>query len=202
MTGPCPSRRSYLAGFCTASATALAGCTSLTGVFDEDSPEPPSYDFLRQTPTHVDDAVDLTLPTVVPSVDRPADAALVVLPDDTDVSADMAVDRWLDGAGIALVGQESEPTFHAWQDSDPYEEAFEQRGRGDSEPDPELLVSFAVRNERVTTYRFTWGHTDDPSDRELLSALEDALSGEAEDGRPRGNATTMPATTAAGNLED
>ena len=194
MTGPRPSRRSYLAGLSAVAATALAGCTAIEGAFSRETPEPPSYDYLKQTPTYVADGVDLTLPAGVPRVDAVADAALVVLPDDTDMTAEVAVNRWLDGAGIALVGQESEATFHAWQSTDPYEETFDHRGRADSSPDPDVLVTFAIGEELVGTYGTTWADTDDPSDRRVLSALEDALAVEAEEGRPRGNATATPTT--------
>lgn len=197
MTGSRSSRRRYLTGLGVAAATVLAGCTSVSSVLDDGTPEPPSYDFLRQTPTNVADAVTLSLPEGVPAVEQPADAALVVLPDDTDVTPDVAVDWWLDGTGIALLGPNSEETHRAWKRSDAHHEAFEPpHGASDSSPDPELLVSFAIQDDLVTTYGFTWGHTDDPSDREVLTSLEDALAGEAEDGRPRGNATTLPPTTA------
>lgn len=197
MTGPRPSRRALLRALGVTAPTALAGCASISNGFDDRTPEPPSYDFLRQTPTHLDAAVDVSLPDGVPTVDRPADAALVVLPDDSDVSSEDAVDWWLDGKGIALVGPDCEATHHTWKRSDAYREAFEPpHGGGDSSPDPELLVSFAIEDDLVTTYRTTWGHTDDPGDREVLSSIEDALAGEADDGRPRGNATTLPETTA------
>lgn len=182
-------RRCALAGLCAAAAAALAGCTASFPAARESTAAPPDYDRLRRTPTHVASAVDLSLPDGVPRAETPDDAALVVLPAETPTDAGTAVDWLVAGTGVALLGRESEPTLHRWQGSDAYRDAFDRRGRSDADPDPELLVAFAVGREYVTTYRYTWGHTDDPSDEELLEALEAALAGEAEDGRPRGRGT-------------
>lgn len=110
----------------------------------------------------------------------PGDAGLVVLPATTDVAPATAIDWPVAGRPVALVGAASEPTFHRWTDSDAYYDAFEPpHGRCDSTPDSELLVAFAVGRQYVAAHRHSWGHTDSPSDPELLEALETALRDEA-----------------------
>ena len=189
MTGPRLQRRTLLGGLC-ATMSATAGCSASLPTGRDGTPVPPDYDHLRRTPTYVADGVALSLPDGVPRTTKPADAALIVLPADTHVDAATAVEWWIAGRGIALVGSAAERTFFEWQGSDAHHAAFDPpHPSGDSAPNPELLVSFAVGREYVTTYRHTWGNTDDPSDDALLESLEEALAGEAEDGRPRGRGT-------------
>ena len=190
MTGPHLPRRTLLGGLCATVSAATAGCAASLPTARDSTPVPPDYDHLRRTPTYVADGVTLSLPHGVPRIATPADAALIVLPADTHVAAATAVEWWVAGRGIALVGSAAERTFFEWHESDAYYAAFDPpHGSGDSSPNPELLVSFAVGREYVTTYRYTWGNTDDPSDNALLESLEEALAGEAEDGRPRGRGT-------------
>lgn len=171
-------RRQCLLGLVSA-LPLVSGCSTLPDALG-DSPTPPTYESLERTPVYVAPAVSLSLPDGVPRVDAPEDAELVVLPATTDVEPAKALDWLVSGAGVALVGDGSEATLRRWKSSPAYEERFEpSEGGSDSSPNPDLLVAFAVDRDYITTHRYTWGHTDAPSDEELLDALEDALTAEA-----------------------
>ena len=179
MSGPRRTRRACLVGLSLPVASALTGCSTLLPARSESTPTPPSYEHLRRTAVHVDPGVSLDLPDGVQVVESPANADLVVLPAATDVTAATAVDWLAQETVVALLGADAEETWFRWQRSDEYRDTFDRGGSADASPDPELLVAFAVGVEYVSTHRSTWGHTDDPSDAEVLSALEEALADEA-----------------------
>jgi hypothetical protein len=166
---PTLPRRGFLAGAAATLAAAVAGCSSLPGTGD-DTTEELRFDELHQTPTYVADGVDLSLPEEVPTVTGENNADLLLLPGDTDVAAQQAAD-WLAGAReIALLGEAAEPTWLAWEASEAFEDAFDNRGAADSDPDPDLLVGTTFDN-RTSTYRRTWA--DGPRDRDIVRALDE-----------------------------
>lgn len=165
-----PTRRRVLAGAGTALASALAGCGMFSG---DDPPDDPEYTRLQRTAIYVDASVDLSVPDDLPSVTATNNADLVVLPGDTGVSAEQAVDWLAADRAIALLGDRAERTWLAWTRSDAYNDAFDGRGSSDAEPDPQLLIAAAV-GLHVPTYRHTWGNG--PSDRDILQALDEALA--------------------------
>lgn len=165
----CLTRRQALAGAAVATLGAVAGC----GRAAPDSSGDRSHAVLHQTPTYVADGVDLTVPEEIPTVNATNNADLLVLPGDTDVEAQRAVDWLAADRAVALLGDGAERTWIAWARSDAYAETFDDRGFGDSEPDPQLLVGAAV-GPHVSTYRHTWGNG--PSDRDVLRALDEDLA--------------------------
>lgn len=124
------SRRELCAGLALAASGTLAGCG---GVFAEDEDEtltPEPYDDLRTERLFVADALSLSVPSPIETVDAPADADVVVLPATTERTAATAVGWITGGKRITLVGQAAENTWLAWQDSDAYAEAYpDHRGR-------------------------------------------------------------------------
>ena len=102
----------------------------------------------------------------------PTNADLLVLPGDTDVGAERAVDWLAADRVLALLGEAAEPTWLSWARSDVYRDAFEGEGVGDGDPDPQLLVAGTV-GLHVTTYRRTW--SDGPRERDVLRALDETL---------------------------
>lgn len=169
MTGPHPTRRQVLAGTAATSVASLTGCTTLRG---EGSTDEPSYERLPQTAVYVDDGVDLTLPDEVETVRGEENADLLLLPDDTGVSADTAVDWLVDERAVALLGDDAQDTWLDWTESEAYRNAFESRGRGEASPAPQLLVG-AYGDGHVTTYRKTWANG--PDDRDVLAELDEIL---------------------------
>lgn len=199
------TRREVLSGLALAATGTLAGCGVLAEDGD-DTPTPEPYDDLRNESLFVVDALSLSAPSSIETVDDPAEADVVVLPATTDRSAGTAVGWITAGKRIALVGGTAEDTWLAWQDSDAYAEAYpDHRGRarscassssggaggesggaggssggsGDSdEPtdceSPDLLVGWEPPEDVSTTYRKTWGGTDDPSDEQVFAGIDDS----------------------------
>lgn len=166
----CLTRRQALAGVGVAVLGAVAGCGKAA---PDDASADQSYTTLHQTPTYVADGVGLSVPDEIPTVTATNNADLLVLPDDTDVEAEQAVDWLAADRAIALLGDAAERTWLAWARSDAYAETFDDRGFGDGEPDPQLVVGAAV-GLHVSTYRHTWGNG--PSDRDVLQALDEDLA--------------------------
>lgn len=163
------TRRRALASVGVALLGAVAGCSDFT----EPSTEEQSYPTLRQTPVYVADGVELSIPENVPTVSATTNADLLLLPGDTDVAAEQAVDWLAADRTIALLGNAAERTWIDWAGSDAYADAFEDRGLADGDPDPQLLVGAAV-GLHVPTYRHTWGN--EPDDRDILEALDEDLA--------------------------
>lgn len=180
--GPRRPRREVLGGMAVFLTGTVAGCggsiPSLSG--DSSTTSPVSYEYLERIQVYLSPAVSLSLPAGVSEAASPAKADLVVLPATTDVEAVTAIDWLVAGKGIALVGADAEPTIHRWKDSRAYRDAFESSGRSEANPQPELVVAFARGNQYISKHSTTWGHTDDPTDSELLRALERALRVEAK----------------------
>lgn len=164
------TRRQVLAGAGIAAIGAVAGCS---GVGGDDSPEEQEYTTLYQTPVYVADGVELAFPDEVPIVDAPINADLLVLPGNTDVEAEQAVDWLAADRAIALFGDAAEGTWISWVRSDAYSDTFDDQGVADGEPDPQLLVGAAV-GLHVPTYRHTWG--SEPQERDVLEALDEDLA--------------------------
>ena len=162
------NRRAVL-GSGLAVLAALAGCSALS---DAGQTGDISYEHLPSTAVYVDETVDLSFPDEIQTVRATNNADLLVLPDDTDVDAEQAVDWLADERVVALVGEESESTWLAWVRSDAHESAFDNEGYAEANPDPYLLVAAAI-GVHTTTYRRSWA--DDPRDRDLLRALDETL---------------------------
>lgn len=179
---PRRTRRELLGGLTVFVASTGAGCgatlPSLSG--DTATPSPVNYEYLKRVRVYLSPAVSLTLPAGVTRAATPAAADLVVLPATTPLDAPTAIDWLLSGKGIALVGAEAEATIQRWKDSNAYRDAFESRGRADAHPQPELVVTFARGHRFISKYSTSWGHSGEPTDSELLQALERALRVEAK----------------------
>lgn len=168
-------RRRFVAAAATTLTAAVAGCSTLPGTGD--TTEELTFDELHQTPTYVADGVDLTLPDEVPTVSEPGDADLLLLPGDTDVDPEQAAEWLTEDRKIGLLGEAAEPTWIDWEESDAFEETFDNQGIGDSEPDPQLLVGVTFDN-RTSTYGRTWA--DGPRERDLIRALDEIMVDIAE----------------------
>ena len=156
-------------------AAALAGCaTGLSPGGDDD----PSYDRLARMATYVSPNADLELPAELPTVEHTHNADLLVLPGDTAHGPDQAADWLAEDQVIALLGDGAERRWLDWAGSDAFEDAFDNRGVGDAEPDPTLVVAAAV-GHLVHTYRHSWA--DAPRDRDVLRALDEDLDAIAEE---------------------
>ena len=166
---PSLPRRRVLAGASAVVSGAVAGCGALSG---DGSPEDLTFSRLHQTPVYVADRVDLSMPDEVPTVTATNNADLIVLPGDTDIGAEQAVDWLTEERVLALLGETAEGTWLGWARSDDFETAFDERGYSDSEPDPELLVAAAV-GLHVPTYRHSWA--DGPRERDVLRTLDEDL---------------------------
>jgi hypothetical protein len=165
------TRRRLLQGLGALSVASLAGCSVLS---ENSTPTPtPEYEALEETPTYRGDDVGLSLPEAVPRADSTAEAALIVVHGNPSVEADQAV-SWLDdGRVVALLGDAAAETWRGWTSSDAYAEAFDDRGRAESDPAPHLLVAGAGE-DTVRTNRFSWA--DLPSNAELLQSLDEAVA--------------------------
>jgi hypothetical protein len=173
---PPTTRRGLLAG-AGALTAALAGCSTLRD--DGPTPTPEPLDDLRAATVYVADGVVLSFPTFVERTDDPAAADLLVLSEDTDVSAEQVV-AWLqDDRAVALVGDDPQATFLEWTDSEAFGEAF--RGFSESDPPPDVVV-VGADGRALETYRATWG--DGPTDEKVVRALEDGLESLAETPTP------------------
>ncbi|ODR81723.1 hypothetical protein BG842_17770 [Haladaptatus sp. W1] len=150
--------------------SSFAGCSALS-TNSADS-EDLSFERLGVTAVYVTDGVELSMPAEVQTVDNIHNADLLILPGDTDADAQKAVKWLVDDRVIALLGDSSEPTWLSWARSDTFGDAFQNRGYGDGEPDPSLIVAAKI-GQYVETYRHTWG--DDPSDNDVLRALDESL---------------------------
>lgn len=170
---PSPTRRRLLAGAGAALLGATAGCANVTGgwVASEDG-EDRELRRLDETTTYSADGVDLTLPEAVPTVGTAAEAELLLLPGDTDVGAEQAVDWLAGGKRLALVGIESEPTWLEWASSEPFTRQFDNEGIGDGSPDPQLLGAHAPENF-VYRYNHTWA--GGPDEQQLVWGLDGIL---------------------------
>jgi hypothetical protein len=190
VTDGTPTRRECLGALSIPLVGALAGCGA--GFAEETTPTPRSDDALQDLALFVGGGLSLSVPDGVDAVEDPADADVIVLPASTERSAATAVE-WL-GAGkrVALVGEAAQDTWLDWQDSDAYADAYpDHRGRAngcaaggsgsgggsgtatDCEP-PELLVGWDPAEGPPTTYRKTWGGTDDPSDEQVFASVDAA----------------------------
>lgn len=168
------TRRHLLTCASTGLVGALAGCAGLT---DDSTPEELQFERLQATAVYVEEGVDLSMPDEVGTVRATNNADLLVLPGDTGVEAEQAVDWLAADRVLALLGDDTEASWLAWARSDAFSDAFENRGVADSDPDPQLLVAAAV-DRQVTTYRRTWA--DGPRDRDVLRALDETLVDLAE----------------------
>lgn len=164
------SRRRALHAGSVALFGSLAGCSSTPT--DESEPQDLTFDRLDVTAVYVADEVDLSMPEGVETVAATDDADLLVLADETDVDAEQAVEWLTADRVLSLVGDSSEATWLSWARSDAFEDAFENRGYSDSEPDPSLLTGAKIGNY-VKTYRRSW--SSGPRDRDVLRALDESL---------------------------
>ena len=194
------SRRNVLAVLSTGTAVSLAGCAVL-GNDESATPTPVDYTALGEETVYVDPALSISVPDDVASVDSPGDATVMVVPGDTDRSAS-AIVHWLArDAAVAFVGTEAQSTWRDVKESGAYEAMLGESQSGatscansgsggssggasgdgstptDCEP-PDLVVAMPHPELPSTTYRKTWGATDDPSARQIFGGIETALGGE------------------------
>ena len=162
-------RRRVLAGLSAAVAAGLAGCGSTPG---DATPEEPTFDRLDVTSVHIDDRLELAIPEAVPTVDARTNAALLVFPGDATVDVEQVADWLADEKILGLLGPTAESTWIDWAESEAVNEHFDTEGTSDADPDPQLVVTAAV-GLSLPTFRTTWG--DEPVDRDVLEALDDAL---------------------------
>jgi len=194
MTDPQRSRRQLLAGLAVPLAGAVAGCQTNFSLGPSAPPTDtePTYDDLGHERLYVDESLSLTPPDGLSVASEPAAADVIVLPADTarphsDIVEWLASDRY-----VALVGLEAQQTWHDVKLGDEYAETFGQpqamasscassgSGSGgssssptDCEP-PDVLVVWRLE-DIATTYRRTWEATDDPSPRQVFTAIDAAL---------------------------
>lgn len=194
MTDPSSTRRRCLAGLAASLSTALAGCGALGSTAD--TPTADAYPFLEGQRVFVDPSLSIERPEGVRAAAVPWAADVIVVPDDTDWETSTVVDWLAAGRLVAILGEHSESTYHDWKTSDAYADAFgEPRAMAESQGSsgssgglfaggssgtesgelPEFVAAWAVGDERTTTYRVTWGGTDDPSDAQIFDAVDDAL---------------------------
>lgn len=167
-------RRQALAATGAALVGALSGCVTVPGGGSSGEPaDTDEYERLQRTAVYVEDGVDLSIPDDVPTVNATNNAGLIVLPGDTTVDAERAVDWLADERVLALFGDDAENTWLTWARSDVYSDAFRGQGVADGDPDPDLLVAAAI-DVTVTTHRYTWGQG--PDDRDVLQGLDEALA--------------------------
>lgn len=164
------TRRSILQAIGIALLGSLAGCSALLS--DSSRSEEPTYKRLDATAVYVADSVELSMPPEVETVDATHNADLLVLPGDTTTDAEQAVEWLAADRVVALLGDEAEATWFSWAGSDAFRDAFENEGYGGAQPDPPLVVGAKI-GLYVETYRHSWD--DDPSDREVLKALDKSL---------------------------
>lgn len=164
------TRRRLLACLSAGTVSGLAGCAALGG---DDTPRDLQFERLQTTAVYVDEDADLSMPEEVETVGAPTNADLLVLPGDTDVGAERAVDWLAADRVLALLGEAAEPTWLSWARSDVYRDAFEGEGVADGDPDPQLLVAGTV-GLHVPTYRRTW--SDGPRERDVIRALDETLA--------------------------
>lgn len=147
---------------------AVAGCTELVGS-DSRSDE---YHQLQELPIYLESDVDLAVPDDVQTVAEPEEADLIVLPDTPEIEASQAVD-WLEHQRVlALVGEESQPTYLSWRRSDVYVEAFDPSGMGEGDPPPKLLLCWHA-DSMVHTSQHSWGY--EPTDSDYLDGIDKTL---------------------------
>lgn len=165
----CTRRRVLRAGGATFLAS-LAGCVALPT--DASDAEEPSYENLDATAVYVADEVELSMPAAIETVDATHNADLLVLPGETTADADQAVEWLAAGRVLALLGDGAETTWLSWAQSDVFRDSFENRGYGDAEPDPSLVIGAKI-GLYVETYRHSW--VDEPRDRDVLETLDESL---------------------------
>lgn len=178
------TRRSTLCASGIALLGSLAGCAALST--EPSDPEDLTFERLDTTAVYVDDGVDLSMPSEVETVDGRNNADLLLLPDDTTVDGEQAVEWFADDRVIALLGDSSEAKWLSWARSDAFRDTFKNEGYSDSEPDPSLLVGAKV-GLYVTTYRRSW--TGEPRDRDILRALDEVLVAVEKETPPAQTAT-------------
>lgn len=164
------TRRSVLGAGGIALLTPFAGCSALST--KSSNADDLTFERLDTTAVYAADAVELSMPEEIGTVSATHNADLILLPSDTDVGADQAVEWFADERVIALLGDSAEATWLAWARSDAFREAFKNDGYADSEPDPSLVVGAKV-GLYVTTHRRSWSGS--PRDRDILRALDDVL---------------------------
>ena len=147
---------------------AVAGCTELV----ESDSHSDEYHHLQELPVYLKGDVDLAVPDDVQTVAEPEEADLIVLSDRPGIGASQAV-KWLEQRRvIALVGEESQPTYLSWRRTDAYVEAFNPSGMGEGDPPPKLLLCWHA-DSMVHTSQHSWGY--EPTDSDYLDGIDKTL---------------------------
>lgn len=171
------TRRSLLQTAVALSAVPLAGCAGAFGR-SQTATATPDYERLPRIAVYTADDVGIRLPEGVQRVTAATNADLIVLHGSPAVDAEQAVTWLADERAVALLGDSAQETWLEWAESDAYRDAFGDEGRAAADPAPHLVVAAAVETE-VTTHRYSWG--DQPSNAEILRALDEAMTEIAED---------------------
>lgn len=166
-----PTRRVVLHGTALA-LPALAGCSLPTRSDEATTPE--HYPHLERTTLFVAPRLDLTAPSAVSVVDRPADPA---------VTPEEAVEWLADGTAVGVVGSPVHEFLLEVQRSDAAADRLGQQGYGVPNPPPDLQVGHAVADgaggEILSTSSFSWGGLEDkavPGEDRVFDALETFLA--------------------------
>lgn len=150
--------------------SSLAGCPdSFSG---SSTSEEQTFDRLDTTSIYIADSVELSLPQVIQTTPEPSNADLLILPAETAVDAQQAVEWLLDDRIIAILGYDSQPKWLSWVRSNAFNDAFENRGYSKSEPTP-YLVTGARIGAYYKPYKSSFG--GDSNDRTVLRAMDNHL---------------------------
>lgn len=158
----------YISG--VALLSSLSGCPD--SLSDTSTPEEQTFDRLDTTTVYVADSVELSLPPAIQTVTEPSNADLLILPDDTAVDAQRAVEWLLADRIIALLGDDSQPKWLSWVQSDAFRDTFENGGYAKSKPTPYLVVGAKI-GQYYKPYSASFG--GEPNDQSILRALDDDL---------------------------
>lgn len=87
----------------------LAGCPD--SLSDSSTSEEQTFDRLDTTSIYIADSVKLSLPQAIQTIPEPSNADLLILPAETAVDAQQAVEWLLDDRIIAILGYDSQPKW-------------------------------------------------------------------------------------------
>lgn len=185
------TRRRFLGAVSVGLLGGVAGCQIDVSIGDS-TPTPEPYDALQHERVYVARSLSLTPPEGVYEASAPEEADVIVLPASHDRAQGLLVEWLRAGKHVALVGSSAESSYHELKESRLYANTYGQpQGRSKScaasggsggdgatptecEP-PELLVAWEVDGERVTSYRRTWGGTDEPTATQVFQGIEAAF---------------------------
>lgn len=166
------TRRAALAA-ATGALAGFSGCVGAVRTAGRTRTDEPSYERVQATAVYRAEGVGLGLPAGVETVADPAEAGMVLVPDETDVNAETVV-RWLSARRVvAIVGANALATWLDWTGTDAYRSRYGDTF-GETRPPPRVVVAGAIDGE-VTAFRYgTAGGT--PTADQVREALETGLA--------------------------